>query len=286
MHVSCTSHIMGSSPYTFLFYHAPRTWILHVSALHVRKCKTLTITRCRNPVNSVYCLNNSQLEHVNNYKDLGMVIDTTLCWSDHVRSIVSKSNRVAGMIKRSVGFKAPPTVTLQLYKSLVRSNLEYCTTVWSPGNIGDVRALERVQRGMTKYILGYPETSYELRCQQLKLIPLSYRREVADLVFLFKSLHGIHDFNVHDFIELIPGDTGRRSANRGLLLRSTRVRTETYMSSYFCRIVNIWNSLPQNLRDCQSSCTFKSGVLEFYTNKLATEYNCNIPNTWNWVCQR
>ena len=259
-----------------------KTWGMK---FNVKKCKTLSITRCRNPVVFTYHLDGSPLEHVDNYKDLGMVVDKTLSWSQHVQTVISKSSRVAGMIKRSVGFSAPSSVTLQLYKSLVRSNLEYSTPVWSPHYAGDVKALERVQRGMTKYILGYPDASYEIRCQELNILPLSFRREVMDLVFLFKSIHAIHDFSVHDHIEIIPSNTGRRSANSGLLLRGKHVRTETFMASYFNRIVNIWNSLPQNLRDSACLGYFKSGVIDFYTSKLQ-EYDCNISNTWNWVCGR
>ena len=42
-----------------------------------------------------------------------------------INTLVSKCNRMMGMIKRSVGYKAPISVTSDLYSALVCSNLEH-----------------------------------------------------------------------------------------------------------------------------------------------------------------
>ena len=49
-----------------------------------------------------------------------------------------------GMIKRAVDFIAPVDVTNSLYGTLVRSNLEYCSSVWSP-------VLFQIQRLLSQY---------------------------------------------------------------------------------------------------------------------------------------
>ena len=79
------------------------------------------------------------------------------------------------MIKRSVGYSTPSTVTLNLYRTLSRGILEYSAPFWSPSNISDMKRLERVQRHMTKYILHYPELDYKERCIELGILPLCYR---------------------------------------------------------------------------------------------------------------
>ena len=64
----------------------------------------------------------------------------------HCRGLIYKCNRTMGMIKRAVGFNAPVNVTTSLYLTLVRSNLEYCSSVWSPSTVSDIKAIKSMQR--------------------------------------------------------------------------------------------------------------------------------------------
>ena len=60
-----------------------------------------------------------------------------------------------GMIKRSVGFIAPVNVTTSLYRILVRSNLEYISSVTVVSHSSTytyIKAIEAVQRAATDYI--------------------------------------------------------------------------------------------------------------------------------------
>ena len=76
---------------------------------------------------------------------------------DPANTSVYKCNRMMGMIKRSVGYKAPINVTSYLYSTLVRSNLEHCSTVWSPFNFNEMQELESIQRAAIRYMLHYPD---------------------------------------------------------------------------------------------------------------------------------
>jgi hypothetical protein len=78
-----------------------------------------------------------------------------------------------GLIKRTVGFGAPQNVKLQLYQSLVRSNLEYCTQAWNGLTKCNRIKLERVHCAATRYILNYPDISYTERLATLNVLPLS-----------------------------------------------------------------------------------------------------------------
>jgi hypothetical protein len=55
--------------------------------------------------------------------------------------------------------------------------------------------LENVQRRATKFILGYPENmNYKERLSNLGIMPLEYRREMADLILFFKFKPVSQDF--------------------------------------------------------------------------------------------
>ena len=55
-------------------------------------------------------------------------------------------------------------------------------------------------------------------------------------VFLFNYIHGKVNCNFSNFINLVDTSTGRRSAQKGILLKIPRVKTTIFYNSYFNRI--------------------------------------------------
>ena len=104
------------------------------------------------------------MERIGTFQDIGIIVDKTLSWSSHIQAIVYKPKKVCRAIKRTVGYNAPLNVKLRLYKSLCRPNLEFSSQVWLPHLEQDIKSLESIQRGMTKYIMGYNEMTYDERC--------------------------------------------------------------------------------------------------------------------------
>lgn len=253
---------------------------------NIGKCKVLTISRSRNKIKFNYSINQTILEHVGTFKDLGVVIDQTLSWSPHVQTIVNKTRKVCNMVKRSVGFNAPTNVKLQLYKSLCRSNLEYCSELWSPHVINDVKNIESVQRNMTRYILSSRKSncSYTDRCKELSLLPLSFRREISDLTFLFKYLCGLTNVSYSDELQLVTPRVGLRSSEKSLSLKNVYVKTETFKCSYFNRIIRLWNALPENLKCLDSVTSFKREIHRYYFARLEG-YNIENPCTITSSCR-
>ena len=71
-----------------------------------------------------------------------------------------------GLIKRTIRHK-DMTVTVQLYKSLVEPNLEYCSSLWSPHYSKDKAMLERVQHRFTRLFPELRAMRYEDRLDVL-----------------------------------------------------------------------------------------------------------------------
>ena len=55
-------------------------------------------------------MNDTVFEVVDSFKDLGVLITGDLTWDLHINSVVSKRSKMLGMVKRSVGYSAPPSV--------------------------------------------------------------------------------------------------------------------------------------------------------------------------------
>ena len=48
------------------------------------------------------------LKRVTEVQDLGVTLDSALQWNIHVKNIISKANRVSGLIKRTLVWHAKP----------------------------------------------------------------------------------------------------------------------------------------------------------------------------------
>ena len=90
-----------------------------------------------------------RLESVDSEKDLGVIIDKSLSFGEHISSKISIANRNLGLIFRTFTYM-DKDMFLNLFKSLVRPHLEYATSVWTPQFKKDMIAIENVQRRATR----------------------------------------------------------------------------------------------------------------------------------------
>ena len=72
----------------------------------------------------------------------------------------------------------------QLYLSLVRSYLTYCSQLWRPRLIRDIENLERIQRRATKYIIGNNQMDYKSRLLSAHLLPLMHWLELLQDIII------------------------------------------------------------------------------------------------------
>ena len=102
---------------------------------------------------------------------------------------------------------------------------------------------EVVQRRATKFILGFPngEMSYEEWLVKLNLIPLSYRQEMKDLLFLHGCAFGKYNLDLSDFLQKKKYMSTRSSPDSFLILKC---RTQTFKRSFFVRTARLRNTLP------------------------------------------
>lgn len=249
------------------------------------KCKVLSVTKRQNPVVFEYHINGTPIDKVDTFKDLGIYIQSNVSWNIQVKTITAKAYRMMGLIKRTVGFHAPLKVKLQLYTTLVRSQLEYCTQSWNSLTKGNKVKLERVQRAATRFILNYPNMSYVQRLVKLNLLPLSIRRDILDLKFFYKCMNNNIDIDINNFVTFVCNSTITRHTRNSCdpsLLRIPLCRTNTFSNSYFNRIVHSWNKLPIHVRSSLTINIFTRS-LKKYCYLILPGYN---PDCCCTLCQK
>ena len=118
---------------------------------NVSKCVHLPITNKTKPSPHKYSLFGQPLSTVSSHSYLGVKLDSKLTWTNHVTDITSKSSKVLGMIKRTLG-PCKPEVKQTAYNMLIRPKLEYSSPIWNPHTISQVKSLERVQHSAASFV--------------------------------------------------------------------------------------------------------------------------------------
>lgn len=160
--------------------------------LNVKKCYVVSFTRKRNIITHTYSLFQESLSRETLVRDLGVYIDSKLLFDSHIKiiSITDKAYRMLGFVLRmSREFKRTSTLIL-LYNALVRSILEYASTVWSPQYNVYKNMIERIQ---SKFIKHLSWRKYKNTEDVVDLPQLEKRRTERDQVFLYKLLHNALD---------------------------------------------------------------------------------------------
>ena len=103
-----------------------------------------------------------------------------------------------GMINRAFKYKTKEVV-LNLYKSLVRSHMDYCIQAWRPFKQKDIDLLESIQRRMSRIIPELRHLDYPSRLRILKITTLETRRVRAELLEVFKIINGLDSVFPADF---------------------------------------------------------------------------------------
>ena len=75
-------------------------------------------------------LGGSILEEKSSFKMLGLTFSSKLDWGSYIISIAKTTSKKIGAIIRSMKFLSPE-VALYLYKSTIRSFMEYCCHMWA-----------------------------------------------------------------------------------------------------------------------------------------------------------
>ena len=213
------------------------------------------------------------------HKDLGILLTDLLTWEEHYNYISSRAYKQLGLLKRTF-----PTVHVSakknLYLSLVRSQLTYCSPVWRPQLLKHISFLEKVQRRSTKYILNDFESDYKSRLISLNLFPLMYWIELADIMLLVTLLK--YPDNRLNILEHISFSSTKTRSSTHLKLKQHRSRTNLSRHFYFSRICRLWNALPPI--DLTLSTDIRRAVKHFLWSNFIDKFNCDILCTFHFVC--
>jgi len=235
-------------------YHWSQLWQMEISV-----CKTFVMPiggKLLPILKHEYLLDNSALPTVTRARDLGIIVDCELTFTDHINNIVSRASARANLIHRCFVSRDRHSL-LRAFIVYVRPILEYGSCVWSPRFLRDIEAVESVQRHFTKRLAGLGEVDYETRLNILNLESLESRRLKADLVYTYKILFGLTDLNFTEFFKKLPDNNTRGHAYRLYTPQSTNNTRSNFFS---LRVLHAWNGLPESTTDFTNLSRFGQSI--------------------------
>ena len=94
------------------------------------KCHVVHITRSRRPINTSYCMHGQLHDFVDRVLYLGVDIASDLNFNEHINRVSANDSKTFGHLKRNISTEHPGIREAD-YKTIVRPQLEYASTVWN-----------------------------------------------------------------------------------------------------------------------------------------------------------
>jgi len=110
----------------------------------------LCITKKRTSILHIYNMDNTTIKQVSSAKYLGITINESLKWSEHISVISKKASSILGFLHRILK-SCPMHIKESCYKSLVIPILEYACTISDPYTQKDI-TIEKIQRQASKFV--------------------------------------------------------------------------------------------------------------------------------------
>ena len=193
-------------------------------------------------------------------KDLGVYVDSDLNWRNHINMKTSEAKKKGSWVLRTFTSRDKDTMML-LYKSYVRSIIEYCCPLWSPHYQCDIMRVESIQRSFTAKIAGLKSLNYWERLKQLSLYSLQRRRERYSIILLWKIDHNI----MPNFSNIVFQESARRGTTCIRPIGSSKYSSINTMrfNSFTSVASGLYNVVPKNIKSISTLERFKAALDKF-----------------------
>ena len=133
-------------------------------------------------------INDTNIELVTQFNFLGLILNSTLSWNDHIQHISLKISRIVGIMYR-LKHIYPQSVLLMLYNTLIVSHYNYCLLIWGSKIVNNHR-LHKLQKRALRIINNCDYVAHsEPICKELHLLKVTDMFDIALWKFYFKLMN-------------------------------------------------------------------------------------------------
>lgn len=216
--------------------------------------------------NVIIPTNRGSLNVVESDKLLGVYIDNTLAWKEHIGKLCKKISSLIYILRKNKHYLSIEQRNL-FYKSYILSHIDYCSLVFCPSSPTLLDSLEKLQKRAARVILDMPyRTPSAQLYETLNWTNLTKRMQIKMGIMTYKSRNGLAPGYMKDMFTSVGVAHTRnlRSKTRNHL-QLPRIKTEYGRKSFKYTAAQLWNSLPETITQSSTLLTFKSNIHEYIT---------------------
>lgn len=211
-------------------------------------------------------LNQIDIDMVDDFKYLGIHLDSTLSWDRQIRHVEHKLSSLTGALKK-VSYFVPKKALLSFYYGCIHSQIQYLISVWGHASKSKLKKVQTLQNRCLKIIFKLPilhPTLLLYSNSSHKILPPLALRNIQIAIHIHKVLH--HP----EFHHNIPLNVGSRTQNtrQANLLQRQRANTnlgQTRMSNFG---PSIYNTLPNELKQISNLDLFKFKIKQHFKTTI------------------
>lgn len=236
---------------------------VNLLSLNISKTKCMFFHSHRKsvPQHELVVLNSCIIEEVKSYKYLGLILDPTLRWIDHIKYVENKVSSLCGVMRRVSYFVSRNTL-LKFYYAHIHSCLSYLIIAWGRACKSSLRKLQTLQNRCLKTIFKKPVLYPTLQLysdNSHNIIPVNGLCDLQTITFVHDTLHN-HSF--HHSVQL-PSTNHSYSTRNSNHLRLLRAHTMFGHNRISIIGPKKYNALPVELKQIHNRSLFKFELKKF-----------------------
>lgn len=220
------------------------------------KCKSTTISKRKDASGSHPDLIffGTTLEEADSVDLLGITFSNDLSWTPVVSRMAKTAGQRLGLLRRASPFLETSQRAL-IYKSMVRSNMEYASSAWMGATPSSLSKLDSIQRRATRMI-GIPDDELAT----INIQPLGHRRAVGAISLFHRMFYSEAPGLLCELLpehHTIDPRLRRSIRSHDLAVKTPRSNLVSHKRSFLPTSSKIWNALPEQVVSIQDFQSFK-----------------------------
>ncbi len=193
----------------------------------------------------------------NQVRNLGVILETDLSFSSHVKAVTKSAYYHLKNIARIRCFVSSQDLE-KLVHAFITSRVDYCNGLLTGLPKKTIRQLQLIQNAAARILTRtrkYEHITPVLR--SLHWLPVTFRIDFKVLLLVYKSLNGIGPKYMADMLTEYKPNRPLRSLGSSQL-EIPRVHTKQRESAFSYYAARSWNQLPEEIKCAKTLATFKS----------------------------